>query len=1173
MYNFGGENSLSAETIEIAHQYHAKFRKQIVGGADAGAMQFPYVVLVKINDQPMCVGTIMNKVWVLTSALCTFGTSFASDDISIVAGLHNINDMTNAQEREVDFWMAPTVFDGTSSLGAVALLHLTWELEWNDYVTVSPPIASAAPAVGTTVTTMGWGSISAGLPYTRNTLDPLRFQNKQLNMTYTIIDPTVLQTADFTVIDILDAEAIMATFFGTNRILGPKHIYFNSMPAGKGTCSFLDDGAPLISQDGSWLLGTVAWRLACAHTVDIAVEHAAFKNWIEGGRYPEPITANPNFQVTPYPWPAVNATVKVILGFKTGDSDLGNKWKIEFPPDYIINAQMIWTGKYLPTPDSWSIDGNSIWFVWDPLQAAPTFPIDKQLWFTVPDIETTARCEKTDWTIRTYECQNATDCMEKDTKFTATLKKPTANCNAWESAATQTIFPDPWTVGNAAAPDTFTPADDEKFGRAIANLVNTDASFMNVMYTNVKIISKEAGSAIIKWRLINIDPTANGGDANAMLDLLSTGTTVSAANAAMVAENVGSASGPNPLTTFLTFENEAPEVVYSGAAEVIDEDNTLSGLQFPMIIEDEIGVATQIFVVTLVLSGPGNMYVNGFTPTGSSTGPITLTYDLQLGDMSNFFSGLVYEPPANWHGTVYVLVTVDDQGLPNTQTGGAMTASTTIPIVVNAVNDAPEITLGAASYNTDEEVAVVFSFTVADNDLSATDIIEFTIDAGDNGTLADGATPCGADCTILMQTASMIKVEGTLNGLHPYVSDLVFTPGPHLNDWLAVTVWVDDRGIYPAPAIKSLAYVWFNVKPLNDPIWFAQTDYWISGDEDTWIALPSIMLSDPDRNGAAQLNISTPMGWLQLDTDASVTTRSIMVGDGYLYSLWGPRDKLNWILSTAQYKGNQDWNGQDLISIWASDLGNYGEAAMNLVFKAETNVTVTVNPVNDPPVITAPTMVTTHRDENISISIMIDDVDVAAGILRVELNGPHGKLSFSKPAGVTVLVPASGDSWNADGQITFEGTLADINEALSTFTYMDDFPHRDFITHIEDDLHNKDWLTISVDDNGNTGSGSLNTAMHTVNITVTTDVYPTCHSFVTKHPQYCGCYYKVNHANSDSQSWITLPLNFPSNQFPYIEDAALPYKFAQGCCARKNAAVKDAELTDVAHLGVCSTGA
>jgi parallel beta-helix repeat protein len=115
------------------------------------------------------------------------------------------------------------------------------------------------------------------------------------------------------------------------------------------------------------------------------------------------------------------------------------------------------------------------------------------------------------------------------------------------------------------------------------------------------------------------------------------------------------------------------------------------------------------------------------------------------------------------------------------------------------------------------------------------------------------------------------------------------------------------------------------------------------------------------------------------------------------------------------------------------------------------SVTVTVN---DAPVLTVPSGQTFFANLNKTIAgISVADVDIGGGQLAVTLAVSNGRITLASTAGLTFTPASASNDGIGDANLTFRGTLADVNNALRNLIYR---PNNDF--------HGADVLAITVSD-------------------------------------------------------------------------------------------------------------
>ncbi|MCB9135103.1 MAG: tandem-95 repeat protein [Anaerolineales bacterium] len=133
-------------------------------------------------------------------------------------------------------------------------------------------------------------------------------------------------------------------------------------------------------------------------------------------------------------------------------------------------------------------------------------------------------------------------------------------------------------------------------------------------------------------------------------------------------------------------------------------------------------------------------------------------------------------------------------------------------------------------------------------------------------------------------------------------------------------------------------------------------------------------------------------------------------------------------------------------------------------------VNLTLTAVNDAPMNTVPAAFNVNEDTaHAGLIFGITDPDAGnATNFQFTLTADHGTLTVSTTSGLTVIAGGNGTA-----SMTYQGTLSDINTALNSVTYQG-----------VQNYAGADTLTLSANDNGNTGSGGPLTDTDTVAVTV-----------------------------------------------------------------------------------------
>ncbi|MBI9083088.1 MAG: DUF4347 domain-containing protein, partial [Desulfobacterales bacterium] len=268
-------------------------------------------------------------------------------------------------------------------------------------------------------------------------------------------------------------------------------------------------------------------------------------------------------------------------------------------------------------------------------------------------------------------------------------------------------------------------------------------------------------------------------------------------------------------------------------------------------------------------------------------------------------------------------------------------------------------------------------------------------------------------------------------------------------------------------------------------------DLTVVGTGATWIATPiettedhgvvinTLSVADVDAGVSdVQLTLQAANGTLTLSQNTGL---SFATGDGSAdatMTFTGNLAAINAAINNMTYTPNADFAGTDTLDIHVDDQGFTGDDGAQV---ADKSINITVTAVNDAPAWTLPGAQTVAEDTDLLFSsgngnaITVADVDVAEtpGNLQVTLSAAHGALTLSQTTGLSF----TGGDGAADAAMTFTGTAAAVNAALEGMVYRGDADYNTASGGAE-------TLTITVNDQGNTGAGGALSDTETVGITV-----------------------------------------------------------------------------------------
>merc|ERR1719428_1366373 len=164
-------------------------KDRIVGGFEAQENEWPWQVVLFIDNAWFCGGSIISENYVMTAAHCADGASY----FDIMAGAHNVRASSEPHRVEItsyNGWTHPG-WDSNTLSNDIALIELPSPLSFNDYIKPScMPMAGDTADPNELVTCTGWGkpSDSAGgiSPVLRMVEDRPIITNSECNAIYGI---------------------------------------------------------------------------------------------------------------------------------------------------------------------------------------------------------------------------------------------------------------------------------------------------------------------------------------------------------------------------------------------------------------------------------------------------------------------------------------------------------------------------------------------------------------------------------------------------------------------------------------------------------------------------------------------------------------------------------------------------------------------------------------------------------------------------------------------------------------------------------------------------------------------------------------------------------------------------------------------------------------------------
>ncbi|WP_395612630.1 FG-GAP-like repeat-containing protein, partial [Allosphingosinicella sp.] len=547
--------------------------------------------------------------------------------------------------------------------------------------------------------------------------------------------------------------------------------------------------------------------------------------------------------------------------------------------------------------------------------------------------------------------------------------------------------------------------------------------------------------------------------------------------------------------------NDAP----SGTDKTVgmNEDGTYIFATSDFGFSDVIDGNSLLAVKVTTLATAGTLY---YDADGAGAGlPVAVTLGQFISAADIAAGKLSFVPAADGNGAPYGSFTFQVQDNGGTANSGVDLdqSANTFTFNVAAVNDAP------TSTNLNGDAATWIEGGGA-----------ITLDVGGNATIADVDTNdfSGGTLTVHIGTGLVagqdrlgIQSSGavTVNGANLESGGLVFatfsgggagggdlvitftssgTPATAalVQDLVRGITFTNSGGISPTAGLRTISWTLVDgdggadtlsltstvdVQAINDAPTGQDATYVINEDATYSFTAGSFGFNDVNNDAFAGVVITTiPVpGTLFYDADGPGGAAAVAVTAGQFISA------SEIALGHLYYTPLANGNGVPFSSFTfqVRDNGGTGNGGQDTDQSANT-ITFDVTAVNDAPVITTPIVSTITNEDSggftLSGGSAITVADPDASTLEVTLSVSHGTLTVGGTAGLSFTI---GDGTD-DVTMTFSGSAAAVNNALNGLHYD---PTANY--------NGPDAISITVTDNGETGTGGVGTDSDSIAITVT----------------------------------------------------------------------------------------
>ncbi|MCB9931904.1 MAG: tandem-95 repeat protein [Planctomycetes bacterium] len=487
-------------------------------------------------------------------------------------------------------------------------------------------------------------------------------------------------------------------------------------------------------------------------------------------------------------------------------------------------------------------------------------------------------------------------------------------------------------------------------------------------------------------------------------------------------------SGPTAITFNITVTpvNDAPTVT-TNAGLTVDEGDTGTTITTAMLeTTDPDNTPGQLTYTLTTAPGNGTLRLSGSplvvtsTFTQADINAGNLTYDHDGGETTSDSFEFDVADPAPSGPTAI-----------------------TFNITVTPVNDAPTVTTNAGLTVDEGDTGTTITTAMletTDPDNTAAQITYTLTAVPGFGTLRLGVTPLAVTDTFTQADIDANQLSYDHDGSENFADGFAFN--------------IADTGTPTGTTSGSFS---ITINPVNDdPFLVINSGLPVDEGSTGNVVATGDLEYDDDDNTAAQIIYT-------VDDISSLNGTLRLLGTPLAVTDTFTQDDIDNNRITYDHDGSETSTGS--FDFTVTDTGSPTGSAGSATF------TFTVAAVNDAPVAGGTASLLLDEDTTDVVSLNFTDTDIAAGTdtAQVALSATNGTLTLASTTGLSFTTGTG----TADYSMVFTGLTADVLAALATVTYDPD-----------GNYNGGDTIIFAVDDQGNFGSGGIQSDSHNVAVTV-----------------------------------------------------------------------------------------